>query len=184
MKPWQDVISVNLKQWRKAYGWSQSELAENAGCSMSVVRDLEAKNAGASVDMLAKIAEALNVNLHTLFSDSGKPQGLLQPQINEISRDASTHTLLDALMAKIKAIPEGIIEIGYYYKPSRETWDEVEHLISSRSRKNSVSDEQLPLFPGKGLVSKISMLDEAQRNLIMRSVEELILENEKNKKAN
>jgi len=65
-------IGARLKRLRLSAGYTQEELAERAGVSVSTLKLLERTGKG-SMQRLAKIAVVLNVDgeLRTLFEESG-----------------------------------------------------------------------------------------------------------------
>lgn len=138
MSDWKETVSANLKKWRESYDWSQDELAERAGCSKSVVRDLEAKSSGASVDMLSKLAGALNIELAQLFQnrDAQLIQNLSAKEIGEMAEGAPFNKLLDIVVSKIKSVPEDIVEMSYFFKPSEEAWTDVRKVLNDDLKKS------------------------------------------------
>ena len=63
-------IGARLRKLRLAAGWTQEELAERAGVSLSTLKLLESSGKG-SLQRLARIAVALNVDgeLRNLFQE-------------------------------------------------------------------------------------------------------------------
>ena len=63
-------IGRRLRDHRKARGWTQAELAERAGISLSTLKLLEREGKG-SLQRLAKLAVILNIDgsLNQLFSE-------------------------------------------------------------------------------------------------------------------
>jgi transcriptional regulator with XRE-family HTH domain len=56
-----EVMAVNLRRLRHAKGMTQEELAERAGLSARYVGGIERADVSASVTVLGRIAEALEV---------------------------------------------------------------------------------------------------------------------------
>lgn len=56
-----EVMAVNLRRLRHAKGMTQEELAESAGLSARYVGGIERADVSASVTVLGRIAEALEV---------------------------------------------------------------------------------------------------------------------------
>ena len=62
-----EYLSQNLKKYRKAKGWSQFDLAENAQISEQTVNSIEGLRLWPSDKTLSKIATALEVEMYRLF---------------------------------------------------------------------------------------------------------------------
>lgn len=62
-----EYLSQNLKKYRKAKGWSQFDLAENAQISEQTVNSIEGLRLWPSDKTLSKIATALEVEIYRLF---------------------------------------------------------------------------------------------------------------------
>jgi transcriptional regulator with XRE-family HTH domain len=56
-----EVMAVNLRRLRHAKGMTQEELAERAGLSARYVGGIERADVSASVSVLGRIAEALEI---------------------------------------------------------------------------------------------------------------------------
>ncbi|MGH8902244.1 MAG: helix-turn-helix domain-containing protein [Egibacteraceae bacterium] len=71
------ALGDNLRRWRRRRGYSQEELAERAGVSVSVVRKLEqddeaaAQRQGVRLETLYKLARALDVQTAQLLTPRG-----------------------------------------------------------------------------------------------------------------
>jgi len=65
----------NLKKWRKVTGLSQKELAEKCGTGYSYIRQIESGVGNPSFALLAKIAEALEIEPYQLFFDESANPG-------------------------------------------------------------------------------------------------------------
>lgn len=63
----QKRLGENLKQIRKAKNLTQFQLAELAGISEETVKNIELCRCWTSDKNLAKITEALNIDIHKLF---------------------------------------------------------------------------------------------------------------------
>jgi transcriptional regulator with XRE-family HTH domain len=63
------VFVQNLRKYRKSMGISQMELAELCETSTSYIGQIEIENRFPSIEMIEKIAEALQVKPYLLFSD-------------------------------------------------------------------------------------------------------------------
>ena len=62
-----EILSQNLKKYRKLKGWSQFELAEKADISDQTINSIEGLRLWPSDKTLAKIANVLDVELYKLF---------------------------------------------------------------------------------------------------------------------
>ncbi|MCH5283905.1 MAG: helix-turn-helix transcriptional regulator [Treponema sp.] len=62
------VLSYNMKTRRKALGLSQIDLAEKTGSAANYISKIEAERQFPSVEMIEKLAEALQIDTVDLFS--------------------------------------------------------------------------------------------------------------------
>lgn len=64
-----ELISINIKKYRKLANMTQAELSEKVGVSHEFIRRIESKKGVKtfSVDTLYKISIALNINISKLF---------------------------------------------------------------------------------------------------------------------
>ena len=62
------IVARNLRQFRQAKGLSQEELAHRAGINRNYVGKLESERHGATVDMLEKLATALEIEPAMFFN--------------------------------------------------------------------------------------------------------------------
>jgi transcriptional regulator with XRE-family HTH domain len=67
-----EVMAVNLRRLRHAKGMTQEELAEKAGLSARYVGGIERADVSASVSVLGRIAEALEVEPPELIREVRK----------------------------------------------------------------------------------------------------------------
>jgi transcriptional regulator with XRE-family HTH domain len=70
-----DVVAINLRHLRKAKGLSQEDLAGKAGIDRTYVSALERGLYAVTVDVMAKLAEALEVDEAEIVR---RPQGRKQ----------------------------------------------------------------------------------------------------------
>lgn len=84
-------IGQRIRDHRKASGWSQAELAERAGVSLSTLKLLEREGRG-SLQRLAKIAVILNIDegLRQLFGSTPTYASLDEVQATHRRRNPST----------------------------------------------------------------------------------------------
>ncbi len=66
-----EVVARNLRRLRSEKGLSQEDLADRAGINRNYPGLLERERYSASVDMLEKLAVALDVHPAEFFSDAG-----------------------------------------------------------------------------------------------------------------
>jgi transcriptional regulator with XRE-family HTH domain len=57
-----EIVARNLRRLRRSKGLSQEELADRAGINRNYVGMLEREENSATVDMLEKLADVLNVD--------------------------------------------------------------------------------------------------------------------------
>ena len=60
------AIGESIRAMRTAQGWEQEQLAQIAGITTSNVRSVEAGKYAVNIDVLNKIAEALNAELRMI----------------------------------------------------------------------------------------------------------------------
>jgi transcriptional regulator with XRE-family HTH domain len=73
------VFIKNLKNYRKTRGLSQMKLAELCDSSTSYIGQIEIGNKFPSIEMIEKLAAALNVQPHLLFFDPAAPGSCDEP---------------------------------------------------------------------------------------------------------
>jgi len=72
------VLALNMRQKRRALGFSQEKLAEKAGTAPTYIAMIELEKKFPSVDMLERIAGALDMDTVELFSVSPLPEDSLR----------------------------------------------------------------------------------------------------------
>ncbi|EMM86625.1 helix-turn-helix domain-containing protein [Leptospira santarosai] len=65
----EDALAKNLKLFRKKKNWSQTELAKNAGTTLTHINRLETGKSNPSIEIVQKIALALEVSIDDLVSE-------------------------------------------------------------------------------------------------------------------
>jgi len=63
------IMQILIKKIRKELGLSQPQFAEKVGMSLQYLRDLEHNRYTPSLQMLDKIAKALNISINNLITD-------------------------------------------------------------------------------------------------------------------
>lgn len=64
---WKETVGTNIRRQRKARGASQEKLAADAKIAMRHLGFIERGQINASVEVIGRIAEALNINPGKLF---------------------------------------------------------------------------------------------------------------------
>jgi len=90
----------NLKKWRKVTGLSQKRLAEKCGAAHSYIRQIEGGVGHPSFALLAKIAEALEIEPYQLFYDE---TASLSRSARERQIEAVKDKLLEEVSGSIRA---------------------------------------------------------------------------------
>ena len=67
----QEEVGLNIRNLRNSRGLSQEQLALAADIDRSYVSRIELAKFSASIDVLARIAAALNVDIKVLFNERG-----------------------------------------------------------------------------------------------------------------
>lgn len=67
-----EVMAINLRRLRHAKGMTQEELAERAGLSARYVGAIERANKSASVSVIGRIADALEIEPAELIRRTSK----------------------------------------------------------------------------------------------------------------
>ena len=71
MKDLRDIVSVNVKRFRKSRGLSQEEFAAKAGVSRNYLSKVENNASNLTLDYLQEIAKVLDVEAATLLVETG-----------------------------------------------------------------------------------------------------------------
>lgn len=79
-----EVLGSNIRKIRKNYGWTQEQLAEKSGISVPFMTQIELGRKSASLEVIEKIAQSLEVSYESLFK-------------TEISDDKTLNTKLATL---------------------------------------------------------------------------------------
>jgi transcriptional regulator with XRE-family HTH domain len=103
-----DVFVKNLRKYRKEKKISQMALAELCGTSTSYIGQIEIGNRFPSIDMIEKIAEALQIKPYLLFfteKDSELPETRLpnrKETLSDTMKDDLIKRLTDAVRRVVK----------------------------------------------------------------------------------
>jgi transcriptional regulator with XRE-family HTH domain len=68
------LLAKNIKNYREILGISQMKLAEEAGCSTTLIGKIETMKRFPSADTIDSIAKALKIVPAALFTDDGKAE--------------------------------------------------------------------------------------------------------------
>jgi transcriptional regulator with XRE-family HTH domain len=73
-----EVLANNIKKYRRKHGFSQDKLAELAGISSQYLATVETCRKFPTPEVLDRIAEAIDIETHELFSFASTPQEELE----------------------------------------------------------------------------------------------------------
>ena len=120
MSNWLKITSNNIKALKKSRGWNQEVLADKAGVSKSVIRDLEAANdrATSSLDTINKIAQAFDVSIQELLSEK-----------TEESEKKFQNQPVSIFAKKMQMIPDDIYDLAMKIDGEERIWDAVRGTI-------------------------------------------------------
>ena len=79
-----EVLANNIKEYRRKCGFSQDKLAELASISSQYLATVETCRKFPTPEVLDRIAKALNIETHELFSFSSTPQNELEKLRHDI----------------------------------------------------------------------------------------------------
>ena len=89
-KQLRDILSKNIKRFRKRYVWSQMDLAAKADISVNFLSDIETGKKWPYPGTLMHIANALNIEVYELFmKEDVLPVGAAS-KISKYTEDATT----------------------------------------------------------------------------------------------
>ena len=73
-----EVLANNIKEYRRKSGFSQDKLAEFAGISSQYLATVETCRKFPTPEVLDRLAEALDIETHELFTFDSTPQNELE----------------------------------------------------------------------------------------------------------
>ena len=82
-----EILAANLKENRRKLGLTQEKLAEKANLSLHYLAVLELARRFPSGEMLERLATALEIETHELFTVASSPQNELEKLRQEIKND-------------------------------------------------------------------------------------------------
>jgi transcriptional regulator with XRE-family HTH domain len=95
------LLSLNLKKWRKHYDYSQEKLADLAGISANMMNDIEGCRTWVSDKTLVRLADALQVDPYRLLvPETFTAEALKGVSIDDVLVD------LDRIVEKYRAVSE------------------------------------------------------------------------------
>lgn len=89
-----EILGNNIKKLRKEKNWTQEYLAEQAGISVPFMTQIELARKQASLEVIEKIAKALNVPYEILFRQ--------YDGVNTVKTDYEYKEFLNKLDSEIK----------------------------------------------------------------------------------
>lgn len=127
-------IGAKITELREALLLSPEDLAERAGCDVSVINDLEAGALAPSLAPLIKITRSLGVRLGTLLDDDENlgPVFVKASEYQDSTRLKGLETASDAGELTFNALAEG--KAARHMEPffiTLEPSDELEHTLSA-----------------------------------------------------
>ena len=84
------LLSQNIKKYRQRKGWSQAKLAEKMEISTNYLSDIETKRGWVSPLSLAKLANALQIEVFELFEPEKTTPKEIKTTVNRCLDDFST----------------------------------------------------------------------------------------------
>lgn len=104
-----EILSTNIKFYRKEKSWTQEKLAEEAEMSVQAVNFFEGKRRWPGEDSLSKIASALDIEVYQLFiQQDTTPVFIEETPENEKIRTQITEEVLDEVELSVKKTLEKI----------------------------------------------------------------------------
>jgi len=82
-----EILAANIKENRRKMGLTQEKLAEKINMSLHYLAMLELARKFPSGEMLERLAEALEIDPHELFTVAPSPQNELEQLRKEIKDD-------------------------------------------------------------------------------------------------
>ena len=85
-----EILANNIKENRRRYGFSQDKLAELAGISSQYLATVETCRKFPTPEVLDRLAKALNIETHELFTFASTPQKELEKLRQDIIGEVVT----------------------------------------------------------------------------------------------
>ena len=87
MNSLREIFAGNLKAYRRKYRISQSKLAEKAGISTQYIAMIELSRQFPTPEVIERIARALDVESHQLFSVPPSPENAMERLHDDIIKE-------------------------------------------------------------------------------------------------
>jgi transcriptional regulator with XRE-family HTH domain len=123
-----EIFAFNLKKYRKKRDLSQMKLAEMLNTSTSYIGEIEIKRKIPSMEMVEKIANALDVEPFRLFIDDGSRNGKTTPQNTDYLDSLSTIERQDLTKRIISLVSHNVEQV--LQPENKEPRDSTEGIIS------------------------------------------------------
>lgn len=115
-------VGIRLRELRKQYGFSQRELAKQAGVTNGTISQIELGRASPSVGSLKRILDCMGVSLATFFTQDTTPAGQVFYQRGELPNLGNEQI---ALRLVGSAQPERKLSVLHeVYQPGADTGPE------------------------------------------------------------
>ena len=107
------VLIKNMKALRKAKGWNQDKLAEEAGYSTSFIADIERGKSWVSPEAIDKICKAFDVSCDKLFAIDEEKGKMFDLPMSKAIR-------------KLMAVPDEVYDLAHKLgDPQSPIWEEI-----------------------------------------------------------
>jgi len=103
----QSIFVQNLRKHRRKCGLTQAQLAEKVNVSTHHIGMIELSRNNPTLELVERIAEALNIKIYELFMDSVSPHAefeRLRLEIREDMKQLLDETLNKALLSQCKVL--------------------------------------------------------------------------------
>jgi transcriptional regulator with XRE-family HTH domain len=87
-KELRNILSINIKRFRKHKKWTQADLAEKSEISTNFLSDIETGKKWPYPGTLTNIARAFNIEVYTLFMPKESSPNEIAAQIRKYKDDA------------------------------------------------------------------------------------------------
>lgn len=131
-----DVLGKNLKSIREAFGYTQAQVAEICNFEPTSYSRWENGKVWPTPETINKLAELFACSPTYFYKDRSLPNDMSSVEIGDIAEGAPFPRLLDIVFNKIKSVPDDIIEMSYYQRPSEDFWNHVRELFHDDLKKS------------------------------------------------